>query len=222
MADKRQIPKAKEYLCNDLYWDIVYGYIQTNSEWDGVKGHPRVLPKKKAKFTKIGEYLGLSRQTVSKRFQDLEGGQKNKPGLHLIKKLENGDYEIAILDNDIATLIDNNTLRVLTSAVNSKTISIYVYLYSRWKAGNEEPFVFTYEQLKKIVGIGDHSTSTNYIVKDILNVLILMELLELEVETELSENGGYKTIYKVVGMKDSVTDKIAELIEERRVKNLDK
>ena len=30
MANERQIPKTKEYLSNPLYWDIVYGYIQTN------------------------------------------------------------------------------------------------------------------------------------------------------------------------------------------------
>ena len=71
MANERQIPKTKEFLCNPLYWDIVYGYIQINSEWDGIKGHPRILPKKKAVFTKIGEYLGLSRQTVAKHFKDL-------------------------------------------------------------------------------------------------------------------------------------------------------
>lgn len=222
MANQRQIPKTKEYLCNPLYWDMVYGYIQTNSEWDGVKGHPRILPKKKANFTKIGKYLGMSRQTVSKKFSDLANGQKNKAGLHLIKKLENGDYEITILDSEISTLIDNNTLRVLTSALNNHTISIYIYLYGRWKANNKNDFIFTYEQLKKVVGIGDKSTSTNYIIKDIINVLILMELLEIKVETDLSEDGGYRTIFKVINMKDKVTDKIAELLEEKRVKKLDK
>lgn len=224
MSNKRQIPKAKEYLCNPLYWDIVYGYIQVNSEWDGIEGHPRILPKKKAVFSKIGEYLGLSRQTVSKHFKDLENGQKNDGnGLNLIKKLESGDYEIAILDGEIATLIDNDTLRVLTSALNEYTISIYVYLYSRWKASKEQEYIFTYDQLKKIIGIGHDSTSNNYIIKDILNVLVTMNLLELDVDTTLlSENGGYKTVFKVKGMKDTITDYVAELIEKRRVKNLDK
>ena len=223
MANERQIPKTKEYLSNPLYWDIVYGYIQTNSEWDGIPEHPRILPKKKAIFTKVGEYLGLSRQTVGKHFKDLENGQKNDgTGLNLIRKLENGDYEIAVLDAEVATLIDNNTLRVLTSACNEHTISIYVYLFSRWKASQEQEFVFTYEQLKKVIGIGYDSTSNNYIIKDILNVLCLMELLEIQADTELSDNGGYKTIFKVVKMRDSVTDKVAEALEARRVKNLDK
>ena len=217
MSSQRQIPQAKEYLCNPLYWDIVYGYIQVNSEWDGIEGHPRILPKRKAVFSKIGEYLGLSRQTVSKHFQDLgEGSTKNGTGLNLIRKLPNGDYEIEILDSKIATLINIDTLRVLTSAVNEHTISVYVYLYSRWKA-SKGSFSFTYEQLKKVIGIGSDSSSNNYIIKDILNVLALMQLLNFEVDTDvLAESGGYRTMFRVTGMKDTVTDIIAEKIEQRR------
>ncbi len=224
MSNERQIPQSKEYLCNPLYWDIVYGYIQVNSEWDGIEGHPRILPRKNAVFSKIGRYLGLSRQTVSKHFQDLgEGSKSDGTGLNLIRKLENGDYEIEILDSKIATLINVNTLRVLTSALNEHTISVYVYLYSRWKASGDKEFNFTYEQLKKIIGIGSDSTSNNYIVKDILNVLVAMQLLVLDIDTtSLSDNGGYKTIFKVKKMNDTITDHIAELIEERRVKKLDK
>lgn len=223
MANERQIPKTKEYLSNPLYWDVVYGYIQANSEWDGVIGHPRILPKKKAMFTKVGEYLGLTRQTVGKHFKDLENGQKNDgTGLNLIKKLENGDYEIAVLEADVATLIDNNTLRVLVSACNEHTISVYVYLFGRWKASQEQGFSFTYEQLKKVIGIGCESTSNNYIIKDIINVLCLMNLLEIDVKAEMSDNGGYKTFFKVIKMRDYVTDKIAEAFEEQRVKNSDK
>ena len=50
----------------------------------------------------------------------------------------------------------------------------------------------------------------------------LMELLEIQADTELSDNGGYKTMFKVVKMRDNVTDKVAEALEARRVKNLDK
>lgn len=222
MANERQIPKTQEYFCNPLYWDIVYAYIQVNSEWDGVEGHPRIFPKKKANFTKIGDYLGLTRQTVSKRFQDLENGQKDKEGLNLIKKLDNGDYEIIILDSSVATLINNDTLRVLTSACNNYTISIYVYLYSRWMAQQQQEFKFTYDQLKHIIGIGKKSDSNDYIVKDILNLLMMMELVTLKCNVELSENGGFKTIYSVVGMKDTVDDKIEQLSEQSRIERLTK
>ena len=225
MSNQRQIPKAKEILSNKLYWDIVYGYIQVNSVWDEQEGHPRILPKKLANFSKIGELLGLSRQTVAKRFKDLENGQKNDGnGLKLIKQLKNGDYEITILDNEIATLIDNDTLRILTSAMNDHTISIYVYLYSRWKANQEQEFTFTYEQLKKVIGIGHESTSNNYIIKDIIDVLELIGLLRKELVTVLSDNGGYKNNYKVTWMGDKIVsvEEKEKILVEKRVKNLDK
>ena len=222
MASDRQMPKTQEYFQNPLYWDVIYGYIQANSEWDGVEGHPRVLPKSKAVFSRIAAQFKMSRQTVSNKFADLENGRKGKQGLGLIKKLDNGDYELRILDNEIATLIDSKTLRMLTSFCNDNVINIYIYLFGRWKASGEKDFVFTYEQLKKVIGIGDKSTSNNYIIKDIINVLCLMELLEIQADTELSDNGGYKTMFKVVKMRDNVTDKVAEALEARRVKNLDK
>ena len=222
MANERQIPKIKEYFCNPLYWDMVYAYIQVHSEWDGVIGHPRVLPKKQANFTKIGEYLGLTRQTVAKRFQDLGQGQAGKEGLNLIKKVENGDYEITILDSNIATLINNNTLRALTSACSNYTISIYVYLYGRWMAQQQQEFKFTYEQLKQVIGIGSKSNSNDYIIQDILNLLIKMELIVLRCNSELNENGGFKTIYSIVDARNSVTDVIGEMCERDRIEKLTK
>lgn len=210
MSDERQIPKSKEYIANPLYWDVVYGYIQANSEWDGIQGHPRIFSKKKANFSKMSQYLNLSRQTTSKHFKDLEGG------LNLIKKLDNGDYEITILDATIATLINNDTLRALTSACNNHTISIYVYLYSRWKASKEKSFNFTYEQLKKVIGIGTNSTSNNYIIKDIINILCQMHLLEIETSIKISESGGYYTDIKVINMKDQIYDAIKENIERKK------
>ena len=211
MASDRQMPKTQEYFQNPLYWDVIYGYIQANSEWDGVEGHPRVLPKSKAVFSKIAAQFKMSRQTVSNKFADLENGRKGKQGLGLIKKLDNGDYELRILDNEIATLIDSKTLRMLTSFCNDNVINIYIYLFGRWKASGEKDFVFTYEQLKRVIGIGDKSTSNNYIIKDILNGLISMGLLELDVNTVLSNMGGYKTTFTVVKMQDKIIDTIEEL-----------
>ena len=158
----------------------------------------------------MSQYLNLSRQTTSKHFKDLEGG------LNLIKKLDNGDYEIAILDATIATLINNDTLRALTSVCNNYTISIYVYLYSRWKASKEKSFNFTYEQLKKVIGIGTNSTSNNYIIKDIINILCQMHLLEIETSIKISESGGCYTDIEVINMKDQIYDAIKENIERKK------
>ena len=65
--------------------------------------------------------------------------------------------------------------------------------------------------MKRVIGIGDKSTSNNYIIKDILNGLISMGLLELDVNTVLSNMGGYKTTFTVVKMQDKIVDTIEEL-----------
>ena len=78
-----------------------------------------------------------------------------------------------------------------------------------------------FEQLKKVIGIGCDSTSNNYIINAIINVLCLIGVLEIKVITALSDNGGYKTMFQVIGMKDKVDDKIAEAaLEERRLEKI--
>lgn len=215
--NQRQMPKTTEYLSNPLFWDLVYAYIQVHSEWDGEIGHPRILKKKEVNFSKIAGELGVTRQTVSKRFADLSEGQSGKQGLGLITKLENGDYEIAILPKEIATLVSNETLRIMTSACNDRTIAAYIYLYSRWCASGQQEFKFTYSQLKKIIGVKDTTRSNDYIIKDILNVLIKLELLQVKLEADFNDKGGYSNIYCVTNMGTEIQDSIGELaIKEKK------
>ena len=49
--NSRQIPKDKIYLKNTTYHDYLYGYLQSKAHWDGVVGHPRVVPKKEVNFS---------------------------------------------------------------------------------------------------------------------------------------------------------------------------
>jgi hypothetical protein len=49
-----------------------------------------------------------------------------------------------------------------------------------------------------------------------------MELVVLKCSNELNENGGFKTVYSVVDMKNTVTDKIGELSEKAREERLAK
>ena len=49
----------------------------------------------------------------------------------------------------------------------------------------------------------------------------MIGVLEIKVITALSDNGGYKTMFQVIGMKDKVDDKIAEAaLEERRLEKI--
>jgi hypothetical protein len=216
--NQRQMPKTTDYLSNPLFWDLVYAYIQVHSEWDGVVGHPRILKRKDVNFSKIAGELGITRQTVSKRFADLGEEQAGKKGLGLIKKLENGDYEIEILPKEIATLVSNETLRIMTSACSDRTISAYLYLYSRWCANNQQEFKFTYSQLKTAIGLKTSTRSNDYIIKDILNVMIKLELIEIELKYEITDNGGYTDIYYVKNMGTEIQDTVGEMVIQEKKK----
>jgi DNA-binding Lrp family transcriptional regulator len=183
--DSRQVPKTKDIMANAKYCDILYCYFQNISTWDGIQGHPRVFSKRDKNFSKISEYLKISRQTVSKKFNNLVE-------LGLIK--ENKDtYELIILEEDIASLIPINTLKILVSAFNENAISVYVYLLNRYYAtliNGQQEFIFTKEQLKGILGFSTATRSNDYIIDGILTVLQKIGVIKVETRTKAEEFSG--------------------------------
>lgn len=198
--DSRQVPKVRDYMANSKYCDILYCYFQTISVWDNIVGHPRTFPKKEKNFSKIGTILGQSRQTISKKF-------KNLLDLGLIKETED-NYELIILEEDLASLIPIETLRVLVNTMNDNTISIYVYLLNRYYAtinGGQQEFLFTKEQLKNIVGLSITTRSNDYIIDDILAILQKLNLLQFESRDEIDKNtGDTKTHLYITKMSNKI------------------
>lgn len=172
-------------MANTKYCDILYCYFQNVSTWDGIEGHPRIFTRKDKNFSKISEYLKLSRQTVSKKFNNLME-------LGLIK--ENGEnFELIILEEDIASLIPVNTLKILVSAFNENAISVYVYLLNRYYAAihnGQQEFMFTKEQLKGILGFSTSTRSNDYIIDGILTVLQKVGVIKVETRTKVDEYTG--------------------------------
>ena len=177
--DSRQVPKVKDIMADVKYCDILYCYFQNLSKWDGVIGHPRTFTKKEKNFSKISAALKISRQTISKKFNNLLE-------LGLIRETDN-NYELVILDADIASLIPVETLKVLVSALNENAISIYVYLLNRFIANKEQEFMFTKSQLKAMLGFSINTRSNDYIIDGILMVLQKLELIKVEIRNILDE-----------------------------------
>lgn len=200
--NSRQVPKAPEFLANKKYCDILYCYFQTISSWDEVEGHPRYFSKKEKNFSKIGDALGLSRQTVSSKFAALE-----QMGLVKEDKLNNR-YELLILAEDIASLIPAETVRILVNTMNENTISVYVYLLNRYYAticNDKKEFMFTKEQLKAVIGISATTRSNDYIIDDKLNVLKKLGLLEYESRDEKDKiTGDVKSHLYVTNMRNKI------------------
>lgn len=186
MEDKRQVPKDKQYIANNKYKDIVYAYLQVISDWDGVKGHSRTIPKKRIKWSRLETEIGITRQTVKKYFEQLKE-------LGLI--LERGEfYELVILPQNLAMLIPYKTLRIMVNGLSDRAISAYTYLYSRYYANGEKEFEFSYLQMKSALGVSVTSKGNNYIVQDVLFLLEKLGLIEYRQELK-KEGTEFKTIW---------------------------
>lgn len=201
--NRRQVPKVREYLAMKDYSDVLYCYLQVISQYDAKK-EIRFVPTKECKFTAIANNLGMTRQTISKKFKVLEEAG-------LIRKFDDR-YEIINLEKEIAELVPFTTLRILTNTVRENVISTFVYLLVRYRAEKEQEFKFTLEQIKRNIGVGV-SRSTDYIVTDILLVLKKLDLLDYELRNETDDDGSVKSIYYVTNMSNKIVD--FKDIEER-------
>lgn len=194
--NRRQVPKVKDYLALKDYCDYLYCYLQVISQYDDKK-NIRYIPSKDCKFTVIGAALGISRQTVSKKFKGLV-----EAGLVIEEK---DRYILVNLERTLAELVPFSTLRILTNTVQEKVISTFIYLLVRYRAEQEESFIFTLEQIKRNIGVGI-SRSTDYIITDMLLILKKLELLDYELRNDKQEDGTFKTIYMVKSMNNKITD----------------
>lgn len=203
LKDSRQMPKKKEYMANKMYSDIVYAWIQVNSQWDK-QSNTRWINKKDVKFTVIADELGITRQTVSTRFKRLlDKDEKGNAGLGLI--IYNDElqrYELSVLSPDVAMLIEKGTLRTMISALNENTINVFIYLLNRYLANQEQSFDFTIEQIKVILGLSIKTRSNDYIITDILRILKRIGLLNYKLNVKKE-----KTIYKIIYMTNEIKDK---------------
>lgn len=198
IENSRQIPKTKDYIGLGNYYDMLYAHLQIISSWDGVKGHPRFIGK--PNFNQWGKEIGICRQTVKKKFDGLIE-------LGLIRAV--GDfYELMILDNDIASLVPAETLRLLVGCLKDRVISIYVYLLNRYYAtvvnGSKE-FNVTYNTLKDFLGISCSTRSNDYIITDGLLVLEKLGLIEYDKVTE-EVDGKIKSIVIIKAVYNQIKE----------------
>lgn len=197
----RQIPKTKEYCSNKEYYDILYGYLQQQSQWEQKKNNNRrYVDKSLINYSQLGRQLGISRQTASKKF-------KNLINLGLIIDEPGDKYYLTPLSADIASLIPNPTLKLITDTLNEYSISVYVYLLMRYIANNEEIFQFKLSDVKKHIGICSTTRSNDEIITNILFVLQKIGLIKYHLTTLQQENVDYKDV-KTIYQLDYLTNYI--------------
>ena len=183
--DSRQMPSTSYITREKDYCDLLYAWIQCNSERVAVDSRDRRIHKSKIKWTQIEkdftrrdnegkEYKVMGRKTIAKYFGYLE----NKG---LIKLEDDDYYYLRLLEQSEANLIEYRTLMKLMNVLQKNSISIYIYLFNRYWANGKQPFIATIKNIKDYIGIATSTTSNNAIVDDTIEILKRLGLLDYEV-----------------------------------------
>lgn len=197
--NSRQIPSNKQYTANKEYSDLIYGYLQQQSVLDEKQGI-RYVQKKDMNYTKIGQMLELTRQTVSKKI-----GSLIEQGL-LYYDEENKRYILTELEASLAALLPCDTVRILCVNLKERSLSVLVYLIKSYYQHNCEPFEINLDVMKDFVGLNvDNRGRNNQIMKDILLLLQKLGLVDYRIDRVMDEKtGGYRTKYIIEKVDNSI------------------
>ena len=189
------MPKTQNITSNKIYSDILYGHFQ---EISIKKENLRYLTKEQVNSTNLSNILHVSRQTISKKLNQLI-----ELGLLLPSKDPNFKYELPIIPSNEAFLIPQDTLRKMVNTLASNTISVYIYLINLWIINKETYCPFTINALKAYIGLSLKTKSNNSIVTDILEVLSKLGLIEYSTNTQ-KLNGKFRTYYELLSVKQTI------------------
>lgn len=150
--NSRQIPSSQKYTANKNYSDILYGYLQHMSVLDESLG-ARIIPKKDIKYTEIADDLGLTRQTISKKFNNLM-----EQGLVFLD-VKNKRYVLCNLEAELATLLPDETIRILCNTLQERCLSILAYLLKTYVQHGGKPCEVNLDIIKTYVGLSASNSS---------------------------------------------------------------
>ena len=175
------MPSTASIVREKDYCDLLYAWLQCNSERESVNSSKRRIHKSLVKwvaierdFTRVDsegkEEKVMSRKTIAKYFGHLLEQQ-------LVYE-EDDYYYLTVLDNNQANLIEYTTLAKLMNVLQKNSISIYIYLFNRYYANGCSPFIATLKQIKDFIGIASTTSSNNIIIDDTLDILKRLGLLD--------------------------------------------
>ena len=165
------------------YCDLLYAWLQCNSDRVNMNESARRIHKSKIKWTAIEKDFTrvlvdgstekvMSRKTIAKYFKHLEDR-----GFIQFNDVDDY-YYLTVLDSSEANLIEYNTLSKLLNVMQRNSINIYVYLFNRYYANGRNPFIATLKQIKEFIGIATTTTSNNILIDDTLDILKRLGLLD--------------------------------------------
>lgn len=203
--DSRQIPSSREIVKKKDYCDLLYAWLQCNSERISLKEPGRRIRKTDVKWTKIEkdftrtDFEGnvvkvMSRKTIAKYFGVLEAEG-------LIELRDDDFYYLTVLGRSDATLVHYETLRKMINTIKQDGVSIYVYLLNKFLANQEKSFIITMKEIKEFIGIATSTTSNNILVGDVLELLKRLGLIDYGLVSE-----ELKTFLKIFWVRNRLPD----------------
>ena len=188
--NSRQIPSNEKYTANKKYSDILYGYLQHMSLLDEDLD-VRYIPKQNVKYIQIAEDLGFTRQTVSKKFNNLI-----EEGL-IVLDAANKRYILSTLEAELATLLPDDTIRILCNTLQEKCLSILSYLLKTYIQHGKTECNVNMDIIKAYVGLSKSNRGTNNeVIRDIFLVLKQLGFIDYHLVKEMDPaTGGFKTKY---------------------------
>lgn len=202
--NSRQMPSATSIVREKDYCDLLYAWLQCNSERENINTSRRRIEKKKVKWASIERDFtrqlsdgtvekAMSRKTIAKYFSYLTDEK-------LV--IDEGDdyYYLAVLDPQDGNLIEYNTLLKMMNVLQKNSINIYIYLFNRYYASNFQSFIATFRQIKDYIGIATTTTSNNAVIDDTIDILKRIGLLDYKIKV-LDDN---KTCLEFLWVKNEL------------------
>ena len=184
--NQRQVPKLRGICSEKSYCDLLYAWLQCNSERISPISAQRRIQKSKVKWQNIErdftrevegqQQKTMGRKTIAKYFDSLK-----QMGLVYEEQDDEDYYYITLLNTEDAGLIEYHTLEKLINVLQKRSVSIYVYLYSRFCANALEPYIVTMRQVKDFIGISSTTSSNNVFIVDTFDILQRLGLLSYSV-----------------------------------------
>lgn len=182
--NSRQIPTNSSITSAKQYCDLLYAWLQCNSERITPDSEGRRIPKKSVKWVAIERDFTrtlsdgtvdkvMARKTIAKYFDYLI--QKG-----LVTEGQDDFYYITVLPSDSAHLIEYKTLYKLMNVLQKHSLSIYVYLFNRYYSNGCQSVIVTMSQIKNYVGAATTTTSNNGFIDDTIDILKRLKLLDMD------------------------------------------
>lgn len=179
------MPSIRSITTEKDYCDLLYAWIQTNSERVSPNRADRKIEKKKVRFIDIERHFTreidgvvektMSKYSISKYFKKLID-----MGLIYEDEDDKQYYYLTVLEPEEAMLIEVNTLEKLMNTMERHVIDIYSYLYNRYFANSQQSYTITLSQVKDFIGISTNTASNNYRIVCSFEVLERLGLLSFE------------------------------------------